>query len=114
MARPRTAPDERRDARCPSPRLTPAELLFVDSQARVAGLGLADFVRRRVLGARIKPARPVADAQAVLALNRVGVLLNQIARALYSDRPPQGDLAAALSDLRDVLARIVPADPAER
>jgi hypothetical protein len=104
MARPLKAPEERRDERLPAPRMTAAELAFVEGQAASAGLGIAEYVRRRVLGRRIAPARPVADERLLLELNRVGVNLNQIARALNSDRPEQADLAVVLSDLREVLA----------
>ena len=48
----------------------------------------------------------MADASLVYELNRVGVLLNQIARAIHRDRPEQMDLAAALADVRAVLARV--------
>ena len=107
MARPPKAPDERRDARLPGPRLTAAELLHVETQAAAAGVGLAEYVRRCVLGRRVDPARPVADDRLLLELNRAGVNLNQIARALNADRPERADLAATLAELRDVLARVV-------
>ena len=104
MARPPKAPDERRDERLPAPRMTAAELAFVEAQAAAAGIGLAEFVRRRVLGRRVAPARTAADDRLLLELNRVGVNINQIARALNSDRPEHGDLANTLTDLRAVLA----------
>lgn len=107
MARPPKSPDERRAARLPGPRLTDAELLHIEAQAAAAGLGLAEYVRRCVLGRRVDPARPVADDQLLLELNRVGVNLNQIARALNADRPERADLAAALGELRVVLAQMV-------
>jgi len=105
MARPLKAPDERRDERLPAPRVTAAELGHVEAQAAAAGLALAEYVRRSVLGQRVGPARTAADDRLLLELNRVGVNLNQIARALNSDRPEQGDLAATLAELRAVLAR---------
>ena len=105
MARPPKPPDERRDERLPAPRVTAAELGLVEAQAAAAGLGLAEYVRRRVLGEHVAPARALADDRLLLELNRVGVNLNQIARALNSDRPEHGDLAATLAELRAVLAR---------
>lgn len=105
MARPLKAPDERRDERLPAPRVTAAELGHVEAQAAAAGLALAEYVRRGVLGQRVAPARTAADDRLLLELNRVGVNLNQIARALNSDRPEQGDLTATLAELRAVLAR---------
>lgn len=53
----------------------------------------------------MKAARAATDDRLLVELNRVGVNINQIARALNSDRPEQGDLAATLSELRTVLAK---------
>jgi len=105
MARPLKAPDERRDERLPAPRVTAAELGLVEGQAAAAGLDMAAYVRRCVLGQRITAARTAADDALLLELNRVGVNLNQIARALNSDRPELIDLAATLAELRAVLAK---------
>ena len=66
MARPPKLPDERRDARLSAPRLTASELALVEADAAIAGLGLAEYVRRRVLGQRVAPARLLIE------LNRVG------------------------------------------
>jgi hypothetical protein len=104
MARPLKAPDERRDERLPAPRVTAAELGHVEAQAAAAGVALAEYVRRGVLGQRVAPARTAADDRLLLELNRVGVNLNQIARSLNSDRPERADLASALSELRAVVA----------
>lgn len=106
MSRPRKAPNERRDARLAAPRLTGAELAFVEEQAAVAGLDLAEFVRRRVLGRKVAPARAAADDRLILEINRVGVNLNQIARSLNSDRPERADLAVALAHLEGVLSKV--------
>lgn len=109
MARPViTAPDERRDERLPAPRVTAAELGLVEGHAAIAGLGVAQYVRRCVLAQRVVPARAMADDRLLVELNCVGNNLNQIARALNSDRPEQGDLAATLSDLRTLLAKVAP------
>jgi hypothetical protein len=105
MVRPLKAPDERRDERLPAPRVTAAELGLVEGQAAAAGLDMAAYVRRCVLGQRVAPARTAADDALLLELNRVGVNLNQIARALNSDRPELIDLAATLAELRAVLAK---------
>lgn len=104
--RPRKEPDELRDRRLPHARLTTAELDFVTAQAAAAGLSPAEFVRRRVLGHRVTPARSLADASLVYEVNRVGLLLNQAVRAIHRDRPEQGELAAALDEVRGILARV--------
>lgn len=106
MARPPLPPDERRDERLPASRVTAAEYSQVTAQAAAAGVRLPEYVRQCVLRKRIKPARPMADDRLLLELNRVGVNLNQIARALNSDRPEQGDLTATLAELRVALAKV--------
>lgn len=106
MARPLLPPDERRDERLPAPRVTAAEFSQAEAQAAMAGLALPEYVRRCVLGHRITAARTITDDRLLIELNRVGVNLNQIARAVNSDRPELIDLAAVLSELRGVLARI--------
>jgi len=86
--------------------VTALEYGQVTARAAAAGLGLAEYVRQCVLRKRITPVRPMADDRLLLELNRVGVNLNQIARALNSDRPEQGDIAATLAELRTVLAKV--------
>lgn len=106
MARPLLPPDERRDERLPAPRVTAAEFSQVEANAATAGLTLPEYVRSCVLGQQITAARTVTDDRLLIELNRVGVNLNQIARAVNSDRPELIDLAAVLAELRGVLARI--------
>lgn len=109
MARPRLAPAERRDAQLPPLRVTAAELDFISRQAEAARLPLSDYARRRLLGQRVAPARSAADDRLLIELNRAGVNLNQIARALNSDRPERAELADVLDDFRRVLALIMAA-----
>lgn len=89
MARPKK---EQRDTRTErlNLRFSPDEWLAIDARARQAGIGLSEFCRLAALGQRIEaasssaaPASPAGVAH-VVALNRVGVNLNQIARALNS------------------------------
>ena len=98
MARPLKHPDERRDERLPAPRVTAAEFGLVEGQAAAANLAVPEYVRQCVLAQRVAPARTVADDGLLLELNRIGVNLNQIARALNSDRHDraEGDGGAGL------------------
>jgi Bacterial mobilisation protein (MobC) len=105
MARPRKAPAERRDVRI-APRLTAAELDFIEAQAAAAGIDPAEYARRRMLGRRVAAARSAADDRLILELNRVGVNLNQIARAVNMDRDLDADFCAVLAELRTVLERV--------
>jgi hypothetical protein len=45
----------------------------------------------------------------LLELNRIGVNLNQIARALNSDRPERADLAETIAELRPILLALAKA-----
>lgn len=106
MARPRKAPEERRDERLPAPRLTSDELAFVEAQATAAGLDMAEYVRRRVLGRKIAPARAVADDRLILEINRIGVNLNQISHAAHLGKTLEGKLTAALDEVSAAMKRV--------
>lgn len=113
MARPKK---ERADARglVFGVRLTPDERATLEARAAALGVTITDYARAAVLGGRVEaatasttapdPSTLQANAPAgvahIVALNRVGVNLNQIARALNSG---QGMVPAELSDL---LARV--------
>lgn len=55
MARPKMHPKETRSVRF-NLRFTAAERVHVDDQARIAGLAVHEFCRRRVLGYKVPPA----------------------------------------------------------
>ena len=106
MGRPRKAPDERKDARLPAPRVTSDERAFVEAQALAAGLDVAEFIRRRALGRKIDPARSVADERLLLEINRIGVNLNQLtARANATGELPDG-LADTLAEVQAAMERV--------
>jgi Bacterial mobilisation protein (MobC) len=103
MARPRKQPAEQRVTRLTT-RVTPAELAHVEHQARTAGLTAAEFLRRLALGATVISRRPRGDDAMLVELNRIGVNINQLARAANSGMPPaSADLRAALAQLHRVL-----------
>lgn len=107
MPRPRREASEQRIARLPSPRVTPAELVQVEQQAGAAGLTAAEFLRRLALEASVTPRRSRSDEAMLVELNRIGVNLNQLARASNSGRPPAAaELQAALAELRDIMRRL--------
>jgi hypothetical protein len=99
IGRPKKAPAEQRSERLSGIRLTAAERVTVEAEAAKAGLPLAEFCRRAILRKRITPPRSEADAAALIAVNRIGVNLNQIAARVNMT----GQLA---DDFRDVLAEI--------
>lgn len=89
MARPKKEQREARTERL-NLRFSPDEWGEIEAKARAAGLSATEFCRMAALGVRIEaapvdraPASPAGVAH-VVALNRVGVNLNQIARSLNS------------------------------
>jgi hypothetical protein len=71
-------------------RYTRAELDYIQTMAHQAGLSVSDYIRRAALKIVIKPPRGSVPREAMAELNRIGVNLNQIARALNRGRecPP--------------------------
>lgn len=100
MARPRKRVEDARTERL-NLRLLPHERAEVDLRAAAVGLSPTDYARRMVIGGRMASVVTAkADPSLVLAINRAGVNLNQIARTMNSgaDHVPR--------DLADTLDRI--------
>jgi hypothetical protein len=94
-------------------RLLPEERATIEAKARAAGLSLASFARAAMLGSAGPRARraPTVNAEllgyAIAALNKAGSNLNQIARALNSDRPIAIDRClVTLAEVQSAAARI--------
>ena len=85
MARPKLPDHEQKSMRL-IVRLTPVEHARVRLAAEHFGILTSEFARRRLLGVRLPnpPSEDQLNAQAVAALNRIGVNLNQIAKRLNS------------------------------
>ena len=77
MARPRLGESERR-TRTIGVRVTEAEETELRERAQAARLSMGAYLRRRALGERVRMAAELRE------LNRIGVNLNQMARALNS------------------------------
>lgn len=107
MGRPAKSPHELRDAWLPPMRVTLAERVAAEQQAQLAGLPLSDYGRRRILGHRIQPKRTSYQSAVLVELNRIGVNLNQIARAANAGRGLPPDFAEVQAELRAVLHRAV-------
>ena len=84
MARPRLGESERR-RRTIGVRVTEAEEAELRERAQAARLSMGAYLRRRALGQRVRSAveRRLGAAE-MRELNRIGVNLNQMARALNS------------------------------
>jgi hypothetical protein len=100
MARPRKAPEEKRDDQL-GVRLTTAERAEIEQHAAALGITPAEFARRRSLGYRL-PAASVAEqrhtARLAVALLRIGVNLNQLTHRAHAGREPPPDYLHALID----------------
>ena len=105
--RPRLAPDEQRGERLSGIRLTAAERAFVEANAARAGLPLAEFCRRAILRRRIAPPATTTDRAALLAVERIGRNLNQIARRMNAGGTMPPHLAETLDQVREVIDRLM-------
>lgn len=83
MARPKKNAHEKRDQRF-NLRLTLAEIEHVRLQASRAGLEPHEYVRSRVLGHHVSPSPSRnSDPALINEINRIGVNVNQLARASH-------------------------------
>jgi hypothetical protein len=105
MARPTKQSHEKRQERF-NLRLTVAEIEHLRAQALAAGLAPHEYARRRVLGFQVSPAPRQADAALVSEINRVGVNVNQLARAQNAEREFRGDWRAVRVELQRVLEKV--------
>ena len=109
MARPKKEKHERRTASTRTD-LTVAEKEYLREQAALAGMTEAEYVRRRILGHQVSPAPRQVDAVLMAALinevNRLGVNVNQLARAANTDRTPRMDWRDVAAECERVLAKV--------
>ena len=111
MARPRLPDAERRDDRLPNLRVTAAERADVEARAVSAGLSLVEFCRRAIFRQKIRAAIPQTDAAALHELNRVGVNLNQLARAMNAGRELPASLEATMQEVRAAVEQVARRGP---
>ena len=106
IGRPRKAPEEARTERLSGIRLTSAERVRIEELAARAGLDVAEFCRRVILGQRLSERATTADEQALSELNRIGVNMNQIAHASHLGKVLGGMLESTLAELQAVMRRM--------
>jgi hypothetical protein len=104
MARPKKAPEEKREDRLNS-RLTTAERVEIESNAAILGVSPSEFVRSRALGYRLPASLALQRHVAALAvaLLRLGINLNQIARHMNAGRGAPPDLSALIARIDAIL-----------
>ena len=105
--RPRKAAAEQRSERLSGITLTTAERQHVEAMAARFGLPVMEFCRRVILSGRVAAAPARQESRRLLVeLNRVGVNLNQIARAVNRGRDLPADFPAVLAEIRAVIAEV--------
>lgn len=110
MGRPKKQPDERRDTRIPDLRVTVAERLFVEEQAAKAGLPLADYQRRLLLGHRVTVPASKTDKRLIHEVNMIGVNLHQLVRHQnFGGTVAAAEVETVLAKLDAILDQIVAA-----
>lgn len=108
MPRPRKAVPDHRSARIAF-RVTAEEHAMLERLAASAGMGVGTYVRLRALKDRSPgPAPPQINLDAWLDLRRIGVNLNQIARALNAGGEPRPEsLDQTLREVGEALGRLL-------
>ena len=108
MARPRLGYEERR-RRTVGVRVTEAEAEELRRRAQAARLSVGSYLRRRALGQRVRTtaARRLGAAE-LRELNRIGVNLNQMARALNSGAVSSpAETQAAVERVGELVAKLL-------
>ena len=108
MARPRLGDEERR-TRTVGVRMTEAEAEELRSRAQAARLSMGAYLRRRGLGQRVRMAAERRLGAAELReLNRIGVNLNQMARAINSGAVSSpAETQAAVERVGELVAKLL-------
>ena len=108
MARPKKDENEKRTEQT-NERWTLAEIEYLDEQAHIAGMARSEFIRRRALSLPVTaaPAPGGVSPALVSELNRIGVNLNQITKAMNAGRGLPCSLEAATAELQETLRRVL-------
>ena len=107
MARPRLGEEERR-GRTVGVRVTEAEEAELQERAQDARLSVGAYLRRRALGQRVRMAaeRRLGGAE-LRELNRIGVNLNQMARAMNAGAAAPAGTREAVEQVSELVARVL-------
>ena len=108
MARPKKTDAEKR-SQVVNMRFTIAEHEHLRVQADAAGLSVSDYVRRRAIGYTVPPAPSRASSEPALIseLNRIGVNVNQLARASHRGSEFTRHWRDVGAELANILSRVV-------
>ncbi len=111
MARPKKADEERRSLTVRA-RVTMSERDYIEQQARIAGIEITDYLRRRALD-YVVPESPGhrSDPALVSELARIGNNVNQIARAIHRGRAVPDYWREVGDQLQKTLEKLLADDP---
>ena len=104
MARPKKDDQDARTHQT-NQRWTAAELAHLDLQSARAGLSRSEFIRRAALNQALPSSATSIDPTVIVALNRVGNNVNQLARSVHRGRDFPDYWQAIGEELRCVLHR---------
>jgi len=96
-------PEEERRSLTHGLRLSPQEKEELEARADRAGLSLSEYLRRRALGKKIQTQ---IEGKALKEMNRIGVNLNQIARAANRGDLVDQQAREAIKELRALMDQI--------
>ena len=108
MARPRLGEAERR-TRTIGVRVTEAEETELRERAQAARLSMGAYLRRRALGQRVRlgAAELRLGAAELRELNRIGVNLNQMVRAMNSGAAAPAETQEAVERVGELVAKLL-------
>jgi Mobilization protein NikA len=108
MARPRSSEDERR-SECFAIRLTPGERLALQDAAERFSMSPTELARQRLTKGRVVVhEHRQLDPRQVFELGKIGVNLNQIARALNSRQNINpATIESAIAELKKLIASLL-------
>ena len=107
MARPRLGDEERR-TRTVGVRVTAAEAEELQERAQAARLSVGSYLRRRALGQRVRIAADRRLGAAELReLNRIGVNLNQMSRAMNAGAVSRPGTREAVERVGELVVRLL-------
>lgn len=110
MTRPTKGNDERLNAHFPAIRITESERVQLEAKAATVGKSLTEYGRAQILGQPIIIHVPTTApcAQAVAALNSVGVNLNQLTRRANASGHVPERLTAVLDLVEESVKKLFP------
>ena len=104
--RPKKPEGTARNLALPSIRVSPDEMSFIEGEAAKAGLPVSTYIRTLALHKRVAPARSDMDDKLLFELNRCGVNLHQVVKALNFGQGIPTDISTTMDELRLAITKI--------